>query len=175
MKRTAEEVIAIGQDLLAVKERLAHGQFMAWVDTEFGMNHQAAMRFMQVARRFGGHNQQFVDFPVSVLYELAAPSTPDDVIEQVTSGQLPASLPAIREAKAAMRQTEPQSEPEPEEEVPWYEEDTPAPAPAFATSGVFSLGIITIPHERHTGVTVCARLVFATPSSLKGVDPQPDQ
>lgn len=117
MKRTAEDVLAIGQDLLAVKARLAHGQFLAWLQAEFEMSSETALNYMQVARRFSGKTVNFTD-SVSVLYELAAPSTPDDLIEQVTSGQLPASLPAIREAKAARRQAETE------------EEQAPAPAEA---------------------------------------------
>ena len=104
MKRTAEDVIAIGQDLLAVKERLAHGQFLGWITSEFGMAERSAQNFMQVARRFGDKSAIIADLAPTILYELAAPSTHDDVIERVTSGQLPATLPAIREAKAALLQ-----------------------------------------------------------------------
>jgi DNA N-6-adenine-methyltransferase (Dam)/Protein of unknown function (DUF3102) len=110
LKRTAEDVIAIGQDLIEVKARLQHGQFEKWLDCEFGMSLQAARNFIHVARRFGNKSTNFVDFPVSVLYELAAPSTPDTIIKQVETGQIEPTLPAIREAKQQLRREEVSSE-----------------------------------------------------------------
>jgi N6-adenosine-specific RNA methylase IME4 len=98
LKRTAEDVIAIGQDLIEVKDRLGHGLFMRWVELEFAMSQWIANKFIQVAKR----KDKFVNLTnisVSVLYELAAPSIPDAVIEMVESGQVPATIPAIREAK----------------------------------------------------------------------------
>jgi hypothetical protein len=53
IKRTAEDVIAIGQDLLAVKEELEHGQFQDWLKAEFDMSYPTANNFMNVAKRFG--------------------------------------------------------------------------------------------------------------------------
>jgi len=98
LKRTARDIIAIGQDLIEVKARLQHGQFLNWIEAEFDMSDRHARRFMQVAERFGKSDKMSI-FPVSVLYALAAPSTPDEVIEQVIEGQIPATIPAIREAK----------------------------------------------------------------------------
>jgi DNA modification methylase len=99
LKRTAEDIIAIGLDLLAVKERLQHGQFIPWLQAEFGMSDRHALNFMRVASRFSSKSEIISDLPVTVLYELAAPSTPDAVIEQVVTGQVPATLPAIIQAK----------------------------------------------------------------------------
>ncbi|SRR6266487_3820059 len=99
LKRTAEDVIAIGQDLIAVKAHLGHGQFQNWIQAEFEMSYTASLRFMQVAKKFGDKNTKLVFLPPSVLYELAAPSTPDVVIEMVESGQIEPTVPAIREAK----------------------------------------------------------------------------
>lgn len=101
LKRTAEDIIAIGQDLRAVKARLGHGQFMPWLQAEFEMSRQTAHDFMRVAERFGNESRNFLHLSVSVLYELAAPSTPDTIIELVETGQIPATIPAIREAKRA--------------------------------------------------------------------------
>src|SRR5260221_2826384 len=98
LKRTARDIIAIGQDLIEVKARLEHGQFKPWLQSEFQMSYPTAVRFMQVSERFS-KNINLIHLPVSVLYELAAPSTPDEVIEQVIEGQIPATIPAIREAK----------------------------------------------------------------------------
>ena len=41
MARTVENIIEIGRDLALAKERLGHGNFLAWIDAEFGMSDQA--------------------------------------------------------------------------------------------------------------------------------------
>ncbi|WLT39531.1 DUF3102 domain-containing protein [Synechocystis sp. B12] len=82
MKRTAEDIIEIGKDLIAIKEKLPHGQFLPWIATEFEMSKESAGRFMSVASRFPDF-RQIDEFKPSLLYLLAAPSTPDEVVEQV--------------------------------------------------------------------------------------------
>ena len=82
MKRTTEDIVAIGLDLIAVKERLPHGAFLPWIDAEFGMGEQSARRFMQVGEVYGKSNIM-LDLPATALYELAAPSTPQDVRHRV--------------------------------------------------------------------------------------------
>lgn len=104
MKRTAEDIIAIGQDLIEVKAELEHGQFKSWLQSEFEMSYPTAIRFMQVGERF--KNINLIHLPVSALYELAAPSTPDAIIEQVQAGAIPPNLDAIKEAKAAQKRAE---------------------------------------------------------------------
>ncbi len=103
LKRTAEDIIAIGQDLIDVKQDLDHGQFESWLKTEFDMSYDTALNFMQVAKKFGDRpelkNGNFPFLSVSVLYALAAPSTPDTVIDMVKAGKIPPTIPAIREAK----------------------------------------------------------------------------
>lgn len=99
MKRTAEGIIAIGQDLIEVKEGLAHGQFLDWLRSETDLNMRTAQRFMQVASRFGDESDNVSFLPVSVIYELAAPSTSDEVVQGVLQGQIPADVQSIKEAK----------------------------------------------------------------------------
>jgi hypothetical protein len=83
MSRTAADIIEIGRDLILVKDKLEHGQFLRWIEAEFGMHEQSARRFMHVAQRFGGKSNTVLDLQPSVLYALAAPSTPDEVVEEV--------------------------------------------------------------------------------------------
>ncbi len=82
MARTVENIIEIGCDLTLVKERLGHGNFLAWIDAEFGMSDQTARNFMNVARRFSKF-KTVLDLPMTqaALYLLAAPSTDDDVVD----------------------------------------------------------------------------------------------
>jgi len=50
LKRTAEDIIKIGKNLLEAKARLPHGQFIPWVKAELGISQSTAWRFMQVAQ-----------------------------------------------------------------------------------------------------------------------------
>lgn len=81
VRRVSEDIIAIGQDLIAVKERLEHGLFLPWVASEFEMSERTAQNFISVATRFG-KSATVADLSPKVLYALAAPSTPDDVVEK---------------------------------------------------------------------------------------------
>jgi hypothetical protein len=83
MSRTVEDIIEIGRDLKRVKEALGHGHFLRWIEAEFGMAERSAQNFMRVADRFGSKSATVADLPAAALYELAAPSTPDAVVEEV--------------------------------------------------------------------------------------------
>jgi N6-adenosine-specific RNA methylase IME4 len=104
LKRTAEDIIAIGQDLMAVKEKLPDMKFSAWLRSEFGMTRSMAYNFINVSKRFPNGCPNFGQVSVSVLYELAAPSTPDAVIEMVETKRIPPTLSAIREVKRELQQ-----------------------------------------------------------------------
>ena len=82
LTRTVENIIEIGRDLTLAKERLGHGNFLTWIDAEFGMSDQTARNFMNVGRRFA-KSKTVWDLPMTqaALYLLAAPSTDDDVVE----------------------------------------------------------------------------------------------
>src|SRR5271168_3892780 len=53
IKRTLKGAIVIGQQLLAVKQALPHGQFGPWLQLEFGWKEGTARNFMAVAAAFG--------------------------------------------------------------------------------------------------------------------------
>lgn len=53
-RRIAGDIIAIGKELIAVKERLEHGQFGPWLKHHFGWSQPTASRMMQAAETFGG-------------------------------------------------------------------------------------------------------------------------
>ena len=83
-KRTLENVIKIGRRLIAIKDRLAHGEWLPLLERELGWNEQTALNFMRVAEM--AETKNFLDLdpiPVSALYMLAAPSTPPKAVERV--------------------------------------------------------------------------------------------
>lgn len=82
LKRTAEKIVEIGKNLLEVKERLPHGMFGVWLQSEFGMSHRTASKFMSVAERFYGKLEPGSNLPASALYLLASPSVPNEVVDE---------------------------------------------------------------------------------------------
>lgn len=83
LRRSAEDIIEIGRDLLAVKDRIGHGNFLAWLDAEFSMAERTARKFMEVAKVYGSKSAQYADLQPQALYELAAPKTPLEVREEI--------------------------------------------------------------------------------------------
>jgi gas vesicle protein len=82
VKKTVEDIIEVGNDLLAVKEALPHGQFLPWLKAEFGWSERSAQNFMSVAEQF--KSAKIADLPIqpSAAYLLAAPSVPDEAREK---------------------------------------------------------------------------------------------
>jgi len=78
LKKTAEDIIATGRDLIVVKESLEHGEFGKWLDAEFGWKERTAQNFMRVAEVF--KSAKIADLPIrqSALYLLSQPSTSQD-------------------------------------------------------------------------------------------------
>lgn len=74
----------IGRDLKAVKSKLHHGQWLPWLEAEFGMSDDTARNFINVAERFGEQIPNNSGFGSRILYLLAAPSTPDAAIAEAT-------------------------------------------------------------------------------------------
>ncbi|GHO96625.1 hypothetical protein KSF_066730 [Reticulibacter mediterranei] len=122
LKRTAEDIVQVGQNLLAVKQRLGHGHFMAWLQAEFGMSYHTALNCIRVAERFGGKVRTVLTLPSKVLYLLAQPSTSETIIQQVENGVLPPNLEAIRAAREAERLAKAEAEQERRTASLWQEE-----------------------------------------------------
>jgi hypothetical protein len=92
IKRTIEDIIAVGTELLMVKEALDHGKFGPWLRAEFGWTERTARNFMAVAERFG-KTETISDLTIepTAAYLLAAPSAPDEAreaaIERAEAGE----------------------------------------------------------------------------------------
>jgi hypothetical protein len=93
VKRTIEDIIEVGKDLLAVKEALPHGAFGKWLSAEFGWTERMARNFMAVAERFGPKTEMISDLTIqpTAAYLLAAPSAPDEArqaaVERAEAGE----------------------------------------------------------------------------------------
>src|SRR5262249_50444750 len=79
-KRMADDIIEIGRRLTECKRICGHGNWLPWLDREFGWEETTARRFMSVYELEGkSGNLQDLSLPVSGIYLLAKPSTPEIV------------------------------------------------------------------------------------------------
>jgi hypothetical protein len=82
VSRSAQDLVAIGEKLQAVKGLLKHGEWLPWLKREFSWSQRTAYNFIAVADRFKLANFASLTIEPSALYVLAAPSTPAPVVEQ---------------------------------------------------------------------------------------------
>jgi len=92
LKRTLRDIYYIGKRLNQVREILIpiRGAFSNWVQEEFEVKHSLTVRlsehWMNIAKRFSEEQiRKFIDLklPLSALYQVAAPSTPDGVADKI--------------------------------------------------------------------------------------------
>jgi hypothetical protein len=90
-KRVVADVIEIGQRLSESKALCGHGSWLPWLEDNFSWTDDTALRFMQVGELAKSRNLRDLNLPISSLYLLAAPSTPEkarqQVIEQAGNGE----------------------------------------------------------------------------------------
>ena len=104
IRRTAEDIIAIGQDLTQVKGQLGHGKFLEWINSDLDMSERLAQNFMAVATWAEDKSAKIADLPPSTLYLLAAPSTPKEVAEEVVAEAMTGEPPKTREVKRRIKE-----------------------------------------------------------------------
>lgn len=75
--------IDIGRDLLAVKAKMPHGKFGAWVQVEFGMTSRTAENYMNASQFLEGKSETVSYLPPATLYALASPSADIDIVNEV--------------------------------------------------------------------------------------------
>jgi hypothetical protein len=78
-----KSLVQIGKDLIESKRYLAHGEFVRWVESEVGIPARTAQGYMRIAQWAEGRGAKITNLPASVLYVLAAKTTPATVIETV--------------------------------------------------------------------------------------------
>jgi hypothetical protein len=85
-RRVIGDVVEIGRRLTDAKRRLGHGKFLVWIASEFGWSERTTENFMRVYG-LSCKSEKFADLdvPLSALYLLAAPSTPDAALVAVAA------------------------------------------------------------------------------------------
>jgi len=79
LRNTTAGIIEVGERLIAVKDRLPHGQFTPWLAAEFGMSDRTARLYMGAAEWAAGKTEIVSVLQPTTVYALAAPSTPDTI------------------------------------------------------------------------------------------------
>jgi hypothetical protein len=71
-KRGIGDVIEIGRRLTDAKALLGHGEWLKWLDREFGWSDDTALNFMRVFDMSKSRNFRNLTLPVSALFLLRA-------------------------------------------------------------------------------------------------------
>lgn len=173
-RNVASGIVAIGKRLEEVKHMLPHGQFTAWVEGEFGLSARTAQNYMNVAREYGDPQKakMFSFFTPSVLYLLAAPSTPEaarievetaagsgqpvtfrSALETIAKHKPPREVKRVRDEVRKPKPTEARAvyvEPEPtptESDAPTMPADLAAAGYVFAQRGDGMWAIVRPDHD----------------------------
>ena len=103
----AENIIKAGQALQEGRDmHPSDNDFHDWCMQEFpDLKSSIRLKIMQVGRRFGTENFTY-QFPISILYELAAPSLPDELVEDIVSSDKPMKVKEVRQAKAGYKEVQ---------------------------------------------------------------------
>ena len=102
-----ENIIKAGQALQEGREmHISDNAFHDWCIQEFpDLKPRLRLNIMQVGRRFG--TQYIADhIPMTVLYELAAPSVPDELVEDIMSSDKPMKVKEVQQAKAGYKEVQ---------------------------------------------------------------------
>jgi hypothetical protein len=103
-KVTMQYAVEQGQALHTVRQHLAHGQFLSWIDKRLGVSDQTARNYMGAAT-LAEKSQTVLDLPVATVYKLAAPNTPpelqQEIIAKLESGEKPKPHEIVAEIDAA--------------------------------------------------------------------------
>jgi protein gp37 len=91
-KSVVGDAVEIGQRLTKCKELVGHGNWLPWLEREFGWTDRHALNLMRVYEMSTkSENLSDLDLPISSLYLLAAPSTPaearDAVLDRAANGE----------------------------------------------------------------------------------------
>src|SRR5260370_32157552 len=101
--RSKQNIVDIGLKLIEVRSHFKRTKdFYEWTQAECAISSSTTDNFMHAAA-FAQKFPSLGNLDPWVMYELAAPKTPPEVIDAVVSGQVEATFPAIREAKRILK------------------------------------------------------------------------
>ncbi|WP_315792685.1 DUF3102 domain-containing protein [Bradyrhizobium sp. SZCCHNRI1002] len=77
------EYLEAGRWLTEAKCKCEHGQWMPWLNDNFGLSDRMAQHLINATSKFGANAKRVSDLPQRVVFLLAAPSTPEEVVDDV--------------------------------------------------------------------------------------------
>jgi hypothetical protein len=90
-REVTKSIIEAGRELTAVKARLPHGSWEAWLQAEFSWDPRTARNYIMLADGVGEKTETVSVLPASTAYKLFAKSTPAPVraviLERLESGE----------------------------------------------------------------------------------------
>lgn len=84
-RRTLENMLIIGRELQAVQEKLPHGQFLPWIEQEFGWQKSVAYNLLNLATKFPTVGNLPIGIGLTSLYQLTA--APDSALLEAQARQ----------------------------------------------------------------------------------------
>lgn len=89
MQLAAESIIEVGRELIEQKKALGHGNFLPWIESEFGMSERVAQNYMRVCNEFGSNTKPVSDLNFKALLALsyAQPEVREQVEERASKGE----------------------------------------------------------------------------------------
>jgi hypothetical protein len=93
-KQTLLGIVGIGLDLILVKQSLPHGQYLPWLQAEFGWTEGTAHNYVRVAKWLGAKRNllSHLNMMPTAAYLLAAKSAPESarqaILERAARGEL---------------------------------------------------------------------------------------
>jgi Protein of unknown function (DUF3102) len=111
-KQTVANVISIGEHLTECRRIVGHG-FRAWLKREFDWTYKTSDNFMNVHKLVESRCENFshLSLPVSSLYLLAAPSTPEAARQEIISRAEKGEKVKVVHVKGAIRAARPAKNP----------------------------------------------------------------
>jgi hypothetical protein len=108
-KRVVEDVVEIGRRLVKAKELTKElegpGHWLSWLEREFEWTDRQALNYTRVYE-MASRSEKFseVSIPVSGLYLLAAPSTPESARQEVIDRAANGESPSVAEVKEIIQE-----------------------------------------------------------------------
>lgn len=105
-RKTGEQIIEIGKILIQIKGDIPHGQFLPWLDAEFGWSERAAQNFMAVADQF--KSAKFADLKIapSALYLIASNNVSKDIRDEFVAKAAAGQRVTHKDVKTRLAQAE---------------------------------------------------------------------
>jgi hypothetical protein len=164
--RIVSDVAEIGCRLTQVKVIVGHGNWLPWLDREFGWSEDTAERFIRVHEFVEGLSNSasvrnlILTLPVSAVYLLAAPSTPvearDAIIERAEAGE-PVSVADVKHA------------------IGHFKSDRKAPGPKGEKRKMIEAALKTDPTKSNHELAALADVTFNYINKVRRLPQQPEE